>query len=132
MLKPAFFLFKVLVIGCGVAGLSAITTAKRLGAIVRGFDTRAAAAEQCASLGAEFLTVNIKEEGDAGTGYAKEMSKVSTVSSYAHRQGLSLKLKAGILGCRNGSVHETSKGRRHYHYHCMSGVQVLFRHSSLF
>lgn len=67
---------KCLVIGCGVAGLSAITTAKRLGAIVRGFDTRAAAAERCASLGAEFLTVDIKEEGDAGTGYAKEMTKV--------------------------------------------------------
>ena len=46
---------KVLVIGAGVAGLSAIATARRMGAIVRGFDTRAAAREQVQSLGAEFL-----------------------------------------------------------------------------
>jgi H+-translocating NAD(P) transhydrogenase len=66
---------KVLVIGAGVAGLSAITTAKRLGAIVRGFDTRSAARDQVESLGGEFLEVSIKEEGDGAGGYAKEMSK---------------------------------------------------------
>jgi NAD(P) transhydrogenase len=66
---------KVLVIGAGVAGLSAITTAKRMGAIVRGFDTRSAAKEQVQSLGAEFLEVDIKEEGAAAGGYSKEMSK---------------------------------------------------------
>jgi NAD(P) transhydrogenase len=66
---------KVLVIGAGVAGLSAITTAKRMGAIVRGFDTRAAAREQVESLGAEFLEVNIKEDGSGAGGYGKEMSK---------------------------------------------------------
>ncbi|KIY72210.1 PNTB-domain-containing protein [Cylindrobasidium torrendii FP15055 ss-10] len=66
---------KVLVIGAGVAGLSAITTAKRMGAIVRGFDTRSAAREQVQSLGAEFLEVSIKEEGGGGGGYAKTMSK---------------------------------------------------------
>ncbi|KDQ60983.1 hypothetical protein JAAARDRAFT_709459 [Jaapia argillacea MUCL 33604] len=66
---------KVLVIGAGVAGLSAIATAKRLGAIVRGFDTRADALEQVKSLGAEPLEVSIKEEGSGGGGYAKEMSK---------------------------------------------------------
>ena len=48
---------KVLVIGGGVAGLSAIATARGLGAIVRGFDTRAAVREQVQSLGAEFLEV---------------------------------------------------------------------------
>jgi NAD(P) transhydrogenase len=68
---------KVLVIGAGVAGLSAIATARRMGAIVRGFDTRAAAREQIESLGAEFLTVEIEEEGSGQGGYAKEMSKVS-------------------------------------------------------
>lgn len=57
------------------AGLSAIATAKRAGAIVRGFDTRAAVEEQIQSLGAEFLTVDIKEAGDGAGGYAKEMSK---------------------------------------------------------
>ncbi|KAH8833677.1 NAD(P) transhydrogenase beta subunit-domain-containing protein, partial [Flagelloscypha sp. PMI_526] len=66
---------KVLVIGAGVAGLSAIATAKRLGAIVRGFDTRPVAKEQVHSLGAEFLEVDFEEEGSGGGGYAKEMSK---------------------------------------------------------
>ncbi|KAH8808487.1 NAD(P) transhydrogenase, alpha chain [Xylogone sp. PMI_703] len=66
---------KVLIIGAGVAGLSAIATARRLGAIVRGFDTRSAAREQVQSLGAEFIEVEIKEEGSGAGGYAKEMSK---------------------------------------------------------
>ncbi|GJC93474.1 NAD(P) transhydrogenase beta subunit [Colletotrichum higginsianum] len=66
---------KVLVIGAGVAGLSAIATARRLGAIVRGFDTRPAAREQVQSLGAEFIEVDIKEDGSGAGGYAKEMSK---------------------------------------------------------
>ena len=66
---------KVLVIGAGVAGLSAITTARRLGAIVRGFDTRSAAREQVQSLGAEFLEVSIEEDGSGTGGYGKEMSK---------------------------------------------------------
>ncbi|OJA12997.1 hypothetical protein AZE42_07441 [Rhizopogon vesiculosus] len=66
---------KVLVIGAGVAGLSAIATARRLGAIVRGFDTRSAAREQVQSLGAEFLEVSIQEEGGGAGGYAKEMSQ---------------------------------------------------------
>ncbi|KAL1840063.1 hypothetical protein VTJ49DRAFT_839 [Mycothermus thermophilus] len=66
---------KVLVIGAGVAGLSAIATARRLGAIVRGFDTRSAAREQVQSLGAEFIEVDIREEGAGAGGYAKEMSK---------------------------------------------------------
>ncbi|KAG6161626.1 hypothetical protein E4U11_003285 [Claviceps purpurea] len=66
---------KVLVIGAGVAGLSAIATARRMGAIVRGFDTRPAAREQVQSLGAEFIEVDIQEDGSGAGGYAKEMSK---------------------------------------------------------
>lgn len=66
---------KVLVIGAGVAGLSAIATARRMGAIVRGFDTRSAAREQVQSLGAEFIEVEIEEDGSGGGGYAKVMSK---------------------------------------------------------
>ncbi|KAF2760936.1 PNTB-domain-containing protein [Pseudovirgaria hyperparasitica] len=66
---------KVLVIGAGVAGLSAIATARRMGAIVRGFDTRSAAREQVQSLGAEFIEVEIQESGDGAGGYAKVMSK---------------------------------------------------------
>uniref|UniRef100_A0A6Q2Y2Q2 proton-translocating NAD(P)(+) transhydrogenase n=1 Tax=Esox lucius TaxID=8010 RepID=A0A6Q2Y2Q2_ESOLU len=66
---------KVLIIGGGVAGLAAAGTARSMGAIVRGFDTRAAALEQFKSLGAETLEVDIKEAGDGQGGYAKEMSK---------------------------------------------------------
>ncbi|KAF2015605.1 PNTB-domain-containing protein [Aaosphaeria arxii CBS 175.79] len=66
---------KVLVIGAGVAGLSAIATARRMGAIVRGFDTRSAAREQVQSLGAEFIEVELQEDGSGTGGYAKEMSK---------------------------------------------------------
>jgi NAD(P) transhydrogenase len=65
---------KVLVIGGGVAGLSSMGTAKNMGAIVRGFDTRAAVKEQVQSLGAEFLELNVKESGEGMGGYAKEMS----------------------------------------------------------
>lgn len=52
-----------------------VRQARRLGAIVRGFDTRAAAKEQVESLGAEFINVEVKEEGSGGGGYAKVMSK---------------------------------------------------------
>jgi NAD(P) transhydrogenase subunit alpha len=65
---------KVLVIGAGVAGLAAIGAARGLGAIVRAFDTRAAVRDQVKSMGAEFIEVNIEEEGEGGGGYAKEMS----------------------------------------------------------
>jgi len=65
---------KVLIIGAGVAGLSAIGSAKNLGAIVRCFDTRPATKEQVESMGGQFLTVTIEEDGSAAGGYAKEMS----------------------------------------------------------
>ena len=64
-----------MVIGAGVAGLSAIATARRMGAIVRAFDTRAAAREQVESLGGEFLEISIEEDGAGTGGYAKTMSK---------------------------------------------------------
>ncbi|TNM91888.1 hypothetical protein fugu_018900 [Takifugu bimaculatus] len=66
---------KVLIIGGGVAGLAAAGSARAMGAIVRGFDTRAAALEQFKSLGAEPLEVDIKESGEGQGGYAKVMSK---------------------------------------------------------
>ncbi|HQZ82130.1 MAG TPA: Re/Si-specific NAD(P)(+) transhydrogenase subunit alpha [Pyrinomonadaceae bacterium] len=65
---------KVLIIGAGVAGLSAIGAAKGLGAIVRAFDPRSATKDQVASMGAEFLELDVKEEGEGKGGYAKEMS----------------------------------------------------------
>jgi NAD(P) transhydrogenase subunit alpha len=65
---------KVLVIGAGVAGLSAIGTARGLGAIVRAFDTRPAVKEQVESMGAEFLELSFQEDGTGQGGYAKTMS----------------------------------------------------------
>ncbi len=65
---------KVLVIGAGVAGLAAIGAARGLGAIVRAFDTRAAVKDQVKSMGAEFIELDVHEEGEGGGGYAKEMS----------------------------------------------------------
>jgi len=65
---------KVLVIGAGVAGLAAIGAARGLGAIVRAFDTRAAVKDQVKSMGAEFIELDVEEDGEGGGGYAKEMS----------------------------------------------------------
>ena len=66
---------KVLVIGAGVAGLSAIGTAKSLGAVVRAFDTRPVVKEQVESMGAQFLELQFEEDGSGSGGYAKTMSK---------------------------------------------------------
>ncbi len=65
---------KVLVIGAGVAGLQAIATAKRLGAIVSATDVRAASKEQVESLGGKFLMVEQTEDMETTGGYAKETS----------------------------------------------------------
>lgn len=66
---------KVLVIGAGVAGLSAIGTAVSLGAIVRAFDTRPEVKDQIESMNAEFLELAFEEEGGGAGGYAKVMSE---------------------------------------------------------
>ena len=65
---------KILVIGAGVAGLQAIATAKRLGAIVSATDVRAASKEQVESLGGKFLSVEQTEDMETAGGYAKEAS----------------------------------------------------------
>ncbi|MFN2446325.1 MAG: Re/Si-specific NAD(P)(+) transhydrogenase subunit alpha [Vicinamibacterales bacterium] len=65
---------KVLVIGAGVAGLAAIGAARGLGAIVRAFDTRPTVKEQVKSMGADFIELDVQEDGEGGGGYAKEMS----------------------------------------------------------
>jgi NAD(P) transhydrogenase subunit alpha len=66
---------KILVIGAGVAGLQAIATAKRLGAVVSATDVRAASKEQVESLGGKFLMVEQKENLETAGGYAKEASE---------------------------------------------------------
>ena len=65
---------KVLIVGAGVAGLQAIATAKRMGAIVFATDVRAASKEQVESLGGKFLTVEDSENLETEDGYAKEAS----------------------------------------------------------
>jgi NAD(P) transhydrogenase subunit alpha len=69
--KPA----QVLVLGAGVAGLQAIATARRLGAVVVGYDVRAAVKEQVQSLGAKFLEIDVGESAEGTGGYAKELSQ---------------------------------------------------------
>jgi len=66
---------RVLVLGVGVAGLQAIATARRLGAIVSAFDVRPAVKEQVQSLGAQFLEMAIEEHAETAGGYAKELSE---------------------------------------------------------
>jgi len=70
MIHPA----KILVLGAGVAGLQAIATAKRLGAVIYAFDVRRVAKEQVESLGAEFIEVSDGEDNETSGGYAREMS----------------------------------------------------------
>jgi NAD(P) transhydrogenase subunit alpha len=69
-IKPA----RVFIIGVGVAGLQAIATAKRLGAIVEAFDTRPVVEEQVKSLGAKFVKVDLGETGQTKDGYAKALT----------------------------------------------------------
>ena len=79
---------KAFVIGAGVAGLQAIATARRLGAVVEAFDTRPVVKEQVQSLGAKFLEVDLGETGEGTGGYAKELSEE------AHRREVALLAKA--------------------------------------
>ncbi len=64
----------VLVLGAGVAGLQAIATARRLGAVVQGFDVRAAVKEQVESLGAKFLEFDLGGDLEGAGGYARELT----------------------------------------------------------
>ena len=77
---------RILVLGAGVAGLQAIATAKRLGAVIEAFDVRPVAKEQVESLGANFVEVPLsdeeKEQAETAGGYAREMS-----DDYKRRQG---------------------------------------------
>jgi NAD(P) transhydrogenase subunit alpha len=76
---------KVLVLGAGVAGLQAIATARRLGAVVSAFDVRPAVKEQVQSLGAAFLDLGIKGEETAG-GYAAELTPEQQAQQQAELQ----------------------------------------------
>ena len=70
-MRPA----KVMVLGAGVAGLQAIATAKRLGAVVSAFDVRAAVKEQIESLGASFVELDLGIDAEAEGGYARALTE---------------------------------------------------------
>ena len=76
---------KVFVIGVGVAGLQAIATAKRLGALVEAFDTRPVVEEQVKSLGAKFVKIDLGETGQTKDGYAKALTEEQLAKQ---RQGM--------------------------------------------
>jgi NAD(P) transhydrogenase subunit alpha len=80
----------VLVLGAGVAGLQAIATARRLGAVVQGFDVRAAVKEQVESLGAKFLEFDLGGDLEGAGGYARELT--------AEQQQLQQELMAEAIG----------------------------------
>jgi proton-translocating NAD(P)+ transhydrogenase subunit alpha len=86
---------RVLVLGAGVAGLQAIATAKRLGAVIEAFDVRPATKEQVESLGAKFIEVPVSEDdrtqAETAGGYAREMSE-----EYRHRQAALIDERARI------------------------------------
>jgi NAD(P) transhydrogenase subunit alpha len=76
-IRPA----QVLVIGAGVAGLQAIATSRRLGAIVEAYDVRAATKEQIQSLGAKFVDTGVAAEGTGG--YARELTDLERAKQQA-------------------------------------------------
>ncbi len=78
---------RVLVLGAGVAGLQAIATARRLGAVVQGYDIRPAVKEQVESLGAQWVGMAMEEAVGAG-GYAKELDEAAKQKAAAHLQKL--------------------------------------------
>jgi NAD(P) transhydrogenase subunit alpha len=118
-LSPA----RVLVLGAGVAGLQAIATARRLGAIVSAFDVRAAVKEQVESLGAKFLAMEEQVQAEGAGGYAKELSEdqhrreleflarsvkdadvVITTAAIPGKRAPILVTRAAVEGMRPGSV----------------------------
>ena len=113
---------RVLVVGAGVAGLQAIATARRLGAVVEAFDVRPAVREQVESLGARFVEVGV-EAAETGTGYAQALTGeaeerervvltrhvadadvVITTALIAGREAPKLISAEMVAGMRSGSV----------------------------
>jgi NAD(P) transhydrogenase subunit alpha len=117
--KPA----NVLILGVGVAGLQAIATARRLGAVVKAYDVRPETREQAASLGAQFLKLGSVADATGEGGYAREltdderraqqeeldkhiatMDVVITTAQVPGRRPPLLVTRAGVLGMKAGSV----------------------------
>ena len=114
----------VVVLGCGVAGLQAIATARRLGAVVKGYDVRASAAEQVESLGASFIDLDLTlQDSTTSGGYARRLSSddrslllkglerhlatadvVVTAAAIPGRPAPTLVSAEAVFGMRPGSV----------------------------
>ena len=83
---------RVLVLGAGVAGLQALATARRLGAVVSGFDVRPAVREQVQSLGATFLDLGVVGEETEG-GYARELTRRGAGAAAERARGADPRLR---------------------------------------
>jgi NAD(P) transhydrogenase subunit alpha len=109
---------KVFVMGAGVAGLQAIATARRLGAIVTGTDVRPAAKEQVESLGAKFIAVEDEEfkQAETAAGYAKEMSKAYQAKQAAlvaeHIKKQDIVITTALIPGRIGDRRSRGRARR--------------------
>ena len=99
---------KCFVLGAGVAGLQAIATARRLGAVVSGFDVRPAAQEQIQSLGATVLKVDLAQSAEGSGGYAKAQSEDDAQRTQAaitaHLAGMDLVITTAAIPGRRAPV----------------------------
>ena len=120
-IRPA----QVLIIGVGVAGLQAIATARRLGAVVEAYDVRSATKEQVKSLGAKFVDTGVSAEGAGG--YARELtdeekrkqqevldSRIAVADARHHHRIGSGPARAAHRLARRGRAHEGRRRDRRY------------------
>ncbi len=126
---------KVLVLGAGVAGLQAIATARRLGAVVSGYDVRAVVKEQVQSLGASFLEFDLGGDAEGAGGYAKELTPEQQERQRAwmvEQIGANdvVITTALVPGRKAPGAHQRSRGRgdeagqRHRRYRGRSGREL--------
>ena len=111
-IRPA----KVLVLGAGVAGLQAIATARRLGAVVPGYDVRAAVKEQVESLGAHFLDLDLGGDLEGAGGYANELTpeqqaRAAGSAGRARSAGFDVVITTALVPGRRGAD-PRHRGRR--------------------
>ena len=87
---------RVLILGAGVAGLQAIATARRLGAVVSGYDVRSAVREQIESLGAKFVVITLGERGEGEGGYARALDE-ATIRSQRDQMAAVLREQDAVI-----------------------------------
>ena len=125
---------KVLVLGAGVAGLQAIATARRLGAVVTGYDVRSAVAEQVQSLGAKFLELEAGKGAEGEGGYARELTEEEREAQQRelteaiglrrrHHDGAGARAAGAAAGDRRGGEGDEA-GQRHRRSRRRGGRQL--------